>query len=233
MSNYEPTFDSFVASVGGARVDRRFGNLSHENADYIFEDRKVLIELKIIEDEFGNTAPFKEKEEALQLIMAQKFSAGQIIRGEREPSQFYTQRRLELYRAPLARIVKKANRQIRETKINLGLAEYRGLLICINDGFRQLGADIVMHLLCRVLLGSNSSINAIVYHTNHYVTIPDYHYAALPWVPAYADAEKDDLPDFVNWLGKEWFDYVEKQTGPAEDRFESPDFSIAGARPIL
>jgi hypothetical protein len=228
----EPNFDRFVASIGGARVDQRFGVLTTENADYVFEEQRILIELKIIETEFGKTQSFERKHTALLRTMARAFGAGQILRGEPLVAKFYAEHKLELFRAPLGRIAKKANRQIRETKSALGLEDFKGILFCVNDGLRELNVETVFSLLMRILNGNNSEISGFVYLTNHYVDIPGSKYANLLWVPAYADETDHRLSTFVNRLGGKWFDFCEVELGPAEYRVAGPDIGIAGARPI-
>src|SRR5664279_4424437 len=79
---------------------------------------------------------------------------------------------INLFRAPIANIVKKANRQIRETKKHLSLEDHRWILLCVNDDFRELPPRLIMALIARILLGSYSSIAAFIYLTNHYVRLP-------------------------------------------------------------
>lgn len=228
----EPNIDRFILKAGGERVDKRFPNADFENADYVFDEDRVIIELKIIETEFGETKSFLDKEQEILKEMAGKFSFGEIIRLEAGPNEFYSKKKLELYRAPLSRIAKKANNQIKKTKLALGDNSYRGVLWLVNDNFRQIGSDLVFSIMCRILNGSNSNIKALIYVTNHYVDIGNG-YANLLWVPSYADHESDNLPDFINWLGTEWFDFMEAETGTFEHREKGPDITIAGARPIL
>ncbi len=228
----EPNIDRFICSLGGERVDKRLNKPNFENADYIFDEHRILIELKIIETEFGNMAPFARKELALQKSLARKFGIGPILRMERAPDEFYARGMLEIYRGPLSRIAKKANRQIRQTKKALNVDQYKGILLCVNDEFRKLNVSTVVGLFGRILHGANSQIDAFVYLTNHYVHIPGNNYANLLWVPYYADENDDDLQTFVNWLGKEWFDFGESEIGPSANRIEGPDIDIMGARPI-
>ena len=47
-----------------------------------------------------------------------------------------------ILRAPLKRILKTANRQIRETKQHLGLVGWRGLIVLVNDGFKGAPPDL-------------------------------------------------------------------------------------------
>lgn len=230
----ERDIDRFVHSVGGKRVDTIFPNARFQNADYIFDDQKVLIELKIIETEFGSTEQFAQKENDPHKDIAQRFGFGAIIRMDREVREYYASRRRQMYRSPIARIVKKANNQLRETRQATGDNGYRGILWLVNDNFREIGTDVAIQLLCSTLIGANSHVRAFIYVTNHYVAVPGSDYANLLWVPAYADADADgDLPDFVNWLGCQWGAFCEGELGPFDNQERGPDIDlIAGARPI-
>lgn len=230
----ESNIDRFIESVGGARVDTIFPNACFQNADYIFEDKKILIELKILETQFGSTEQFAQKEHDLHKDIAHRFGFGPIVRMEREVAEYYASRRRQMYRAPIARIAKKANNQLRETRQALGDNGYRGILWIVNDNFREIGTDFAVQLLCSTLIGTNSHVRAFIYVTNHYVAIPGNDYANLLWVPAYADADADgDLPDFVNWLGSKWGAFCERGIGTFGNQERGSDIDlIAGARPI-
>lgn len=158
---------------------------------------------------------------------------GPILRGEQDVLSFYELRKRNMYRAPLARITKKANRQIRETKLALRDTGYRGLLWLINDSFRHIDSALAISLLCSTLVASNSSVSGLIYATNHYVCIPGNDFANLLWVPAYADGEADDLPDFVNWLGTEWGNFCEAEIGKFDSRFKTDYIDLLGVRPII
>ena len=52
--NVESTFDAFVKSAGGYLVaDRLPKSPAFENADYLFESPRVIVELKTLQTEFG------------------------------------------------------------------------------------------------------------------------------------------------------------------------------------
>lgn len=136
----EAHIDKFVAEMGGERVDQRFPNARFPNADYIFAKDKILIELKVLETEFGDTEALQQRELALMEEVARKFGAGPIIRGEPEVQRHWAKAKFNHYRIPLCRIVDKANRQLRATKAALGDDGYRGLLWLVTDaGRRRLG----------------------------------------------------------------------------------------------
>lgn len=228
----ELNIDRFINLVGGQRLAQMFPNAAFQNADYIFPDSKMIIELKILETEFGSTEPFLKKEEELHREVAARFGLGPILRGEPGVQKFYAGRKRDMYRDPLARITKKANRQIRESKAALADAGYRGLLWLVNDNFRQIGADLAVSLLSSTLIGQKSSVDGLIYVTNHYVAVPGSDFANLLWVPTYAETVADDLPEFVDWLGGKWFEFCEAETGSFDNRDVGPDIDICGARPI-
>lgn len=169
----------FIESVGGVWIDQKYPNPDFENADFLFEEMQVLIELKILETEFGQHPNFEKKLISLGAKTALRFGLGPFLRGEGKAGVAYQKGLLELFRAPLARIIKKASSQIKTTKTELGLSQAKGVLWCVNDNFRQVRPTTVVGLLSRILGGSGSGIDAFVYLTNHYVEFPDDHYARI------------------------------------------------------
>lgn len=228
----EPNIRRFVKKVGGTLIDEAYPNPLFENADFLFEESKVLVELKILETEFGRTDEFEKKLLALGMKTALKFGLGPFLRLEGEAGRAHQEGLVELFRRPLARIAKKANKQVKSTKEALDLQEYKGLLWCVNDSFRELNPAAVAGLLGRILTGSGSSIDGFIYLTNHYIELPGDPYARLLWAPFYRDSDDEKLREFVNWLGRKWFDYCEAIEGVADDRIEGDELSIDGARVV-
>lgn len=225
----ENTFNDFVESVGGQRIDTLHPKLNFPNADYVFPDEKVIIELKTLETEVQNTDQFREKMGIVHRKLYAKYRKTPLALDPKVTAE-YLKAFIELFRAPLARIVKKANSQIKSTKQNLNYADYQGILLLVNDSLKELPPRLILATLARILNGSSSSIRAMIYLTNHYVVIPGDEYGRVLWVPLYADAEGDGLVDFVNRLGAQWFDYCESLGQPSDDRQAGPDISLEGSR---
>jgi hypothetical protein len=228
----ETYINRFITSVEGRQVSDLLPNTEEENADYIFEQYDIIIELKTIYTEFEKTGAFAKKKLRLYQEITQTYSFGEIIRQEEKARLAILRGKLENYRSPLSRITKKANRQIRATKKTLNRPNARGVLWLVNDGFRDLGVETLLGLLGRILNGANHEIQALIYVTNHYVHIPGNDYANLLWVPLYADADDDDLPEFVNWLGEQWIKFIEVETGPLDQKLKGPSIQIRGAHAI-
>jgi hypothetical protein len=148
-----------------------------------------------------------------------------------DPAQPLRHELIELLQKPLQRIVNAANRQMKETKLELGLADWSGVLVCVNDGFRKVPPYLVVELLSRVLSKTHySNTDAFVYQTNHFVEFPDDPYARLLWHPMYANSEaNDELVDFVNDLGRKWSAFAASEGAPADNSREVSSLDLTPA----
>jgi len=232
----EATFDEFVASFGGEKIATRLPKSPpFSNADYFLLRRTLVVELKSIETEFGGSRAFMAgfDETMRDVLKADPTWRPQLFGGKPIPKEFLP-KIIRLYRPPLARILKKANAQIRETKKHFGLSTAHGVLFMVNDRFLELPPDSVRALIASVLAHSYSSIDCFVYLTlNTYVEVPSSEYAHLLWVPCYAEKAPDFLVDQINHVGRAWFDFLDKKIGPVDVRAEVEDGDfVKGARGI-
>lgn len=134
---------------------------------------------------------------------------------------------LLLFKKPLQRVLEKANKQIKETKLNFGFASSQGLLIIINDGLYGLPSVTTVALVSSILVNRFSSIDGFIYLTlNKYTDIPGDNYARLVWVPAYSDRVNDSFVNFVNCLGRKWGDYLEENLDKFDSRLEVSDHEV-------
>ena len=158
----EVTFDHFVLGVGGRRVsDVLPKSPDFDNADYLFDPPGVVAELKEVDTEFGSAPAFQKGFDILMTrLLAENPKWRPALFGgpSTYPRWFYPEF-VRLFRPPVSRILKKANRQIRETKSYLGNSSPNGVLFFVNDGFTSLGPDLVQSLACNLLTSSYSSID--------------------------------------------------------------------------
>lgn len=203
----EPHWQEFVKRTRGELVAPLITRQNVQNADFLFRHDRVVIELKVLETEFLD-AP----------SVVSKIEAAFDRNPNGDPNDLTAplgRELLKILRAPLQRIIKKANRQIRETKQELGLVGWSGIIVMVNDGFRALAPDLVMRLCSDILAGdSYSSADAFIYQTNHYIEVPGNPYALLLWAPLYSEKSGQDLVEFVNELGRQWRKYAEDADGP-------------------
>lgn len=200
----EAHWDEFVVQAGGVRFDKIVPNAAFKNADYVFHEFRAIAELKEIKTEFFGGAEFRKKFERYR---------------REKPSLSAEDARkhlLKIMREPLVRIMRTANRQIRETKKFLGGDDWIGTLICINHDFRSVKPWTVMQLFENVLRKPDfESIDSVNYNTNHFVELPGHPH------PSYFGTDfskKNDYyersVDFNRFLGEGWDAYRENVSGP-------------------
>lgn len=207
----------FIPRVGGELVAPHIKRPGVKNADFMFPDARVVLELKVVVTELAHSEQMLARVEALSARFPDGLSDPRL------------QRELfSILRVPLKRILKTANRQIRETKQELGLLGWRGLIVLVNDGFRGAPPDLVISLVSDIMATeSYSSCDGLIYQTNHLVELRDNPYANWLWVPMYNPRKTDDFVSFVNHMGREWRGFHEEVDGPFEysAEHETIDFS--------
>ena len=235
----EATWDKFVQAVGGQRISELLPKSpSFDNADYLFKPAGIVAELKEVKTEFAHNTAFRTGFDGLlKRLLAENQDWKPILLGggEEYPKWFYPEF-VRLFRPPISRLLKKANRQIRDTKKYLGKSSPKGVLLFVNDGFTTLGPDLVQALACNLLTNSYSSIDCFVYLTvNRYIEIKGSDVPRLVWAPTYGDPGDDSLHKFINDLGRKWFEFLEAMIGPFTiDDWETEDRGvIRGSKAIV
>lgn len=237
--NVEATWREFVHGYGGAVVEDLLPNpRTFENADFLFHNKGVVAELKEVATEFGSSAAFAAGfDELMSKVLVENPSWKPALFGGKEPlPEWFWYEFVRLFRPPISRILKKANRQLRDTKAHFKLAEATGVLLFVNDGFTAIGPEPVRALAASLLQHSYSSIDCFVYLTvNRYIEIADSDVPRLLWAPVYSDRAPNRLVDFVNALGGAWFSFLESKIGP----FTIPNVPVEtatalhGSKPIV
>ncbi|WGE81398.1 hypothetical protein NYR66_10840 [Actinobacillus equuli subsp. haemolyticus] len=214
----EESMDRFIKEQSGIRISEIFNKTPEfSNADYWFEEEKIVIELKEIETEFLHSQSAKEQFFTL---------LERLKNNELDMSSFHSEY-IRIARPALGRVLKKANKQLKETKEYLRMPEIRGCVVIVNDGFTSLAHDLVMALLCSHLKDSYKSIDSLIYLTiNRYVEIQGSDEPKLIWAPVYRDENDDHLVDFVDQLGKKWFDFLEEKLGSFTSRISTDERDI-------
>jgi len=233
----EETWRQFIRHVGGTVVEDVLPNpRTFENSDFYFPELRIVAELKEIETEFSQSQSFASGFGQLMERVVREDPAWKpsLFGGDGKFPPWFQREFIRLFRPPISRILKKANRQIRETKNFYGVHDSKGVLFLVNDGFQSLGPEPIQALACNLLVNSYSSIDCFVYLTaNSYVSIPSDSTPRLLWVPIYSDRAPHDLSLQINDIGRKWFDFVERLCGPYTDRVETDERdAIAGAEPM-
>lgn len=61
---------------------------------------------------------------------------------------------------------------------------------------------------------------------NRYVELDGSNEPQLIWAPSYSDRVNDSLVDFIDNLGRNWFNFLEEKIGSFTSRHEGSDRSI-------
>ncbi len=219
--NVEAEFDKCVSVVGGKRVSEIVGESPNFNdADYIFSESCVVAELKCLEENQARNENLKEKIHALYNQYMNNGQTDLVVYGEVEidahqVSDKFAREVLELFRKPIQGVIKKANKQLRQTKEHLKLVDHFGLLLLVNDGHEFLSPDQVKWILSNTLSrGGYSSINGVIFFTaNMTARHPNYEDDLLVW--ATMERPKSiKLPDsFLDELKSAWFAHFRTLVG--------------------
>lgn len=223
----EKLMNEFVKRAGGKLVSELISaSPDFENADYVFKEENVLIELKCLQTDFPQSNSFGKKIIDLykQWLVKQEVTLNMLFDTSKLPrnKRIYLNK---LYAEPLRRIIKKANRQLRSTEQRLLLSDTKKLLIMVNDGLYSFEPPLLISMICNILQREFSSIDGFVYMTvNRYVEVPGDAYARQLWIPVYSDKAIDSLPEFVNFIGKKWGEFFAEKIGGFYDTYQTERF---------
>lgn len=139
MINIESEMTTAIKKIGGERVSDYVGESpSFKNADFIFHDYKVVMELKCLDENKIADRKFIDKASKLYLEELKDGKAPVFVLGESEMStkgfsEEYTEKIRNLYKTPIRARIKKANNQIKKTCTHLKVEEYKGVVAVVNN----------------------------------------------------------------------------------------------------
>ena len=205
----EQTFNGLVREYGGAIILDEFYIQNtgkppdFPNADYVFHSEKVVAELKCLMDD-NSDSPNNQKK--INAAIDSFYSAGKIkakvIDDATWPS-FPKELQDEIYSITTHSIrarVKKANRQIRETKKNLRLDSYSGVLFIANDGLISMPPAAFIHAILRCIGTDGEDINCFVFFTiNVFAVVKGNSIPAVFWMPIIIISAVTSPKLFTSW----------------------------------
>lgn len=235
----EAAFDKAVYATGGIRVTDRTGHAPpFANADYLFEGRFLVAELKTLQHDYFSDPRVVEKASRIYAEAHTRGGTRMVAYGRNRVSSdkfdepYRTQLR-DLYRVPFRRVVAKAHDQIVETKQQLGLDGYHGLFLLANQGHTALDPWHVVHLLKETLADATfPDIHYTVFFTvNLKANIAGFPNGAACWLPLVRPGIEPVPANFEKRLRKAWLAEVEKLTGQLQVSVNLPNYdSVANAR---
>jgi hypothetical protein len=203
-----------VKQLNGVVLDEVLKCPSFANADYWFREANVVAELKCLTENLSTNSTFNESLSALYASWvkrglvappkAQRVKLNLRDLPARCAREFIDpiKKRLE------ASTIKKANRQIRETKKYLDAPTARGLLLLVNDGNYMLPPNVMAHLLARILKGQHSSISSVIYFSvNVDATVPGVSMPSQFWIDAIPPDREPVALEFRTALRTAWMSH--------------------------
>lgn len=208
----EELFDEFVVSVGGKLIKEIVDDSpTFQNADYLFRQEKVILELKTLEnDHLAGGGLLDRFHKALG-------KANDIVIDE---PGYYPDLALPTPSAfrgvteePLRRTLKKANRQLKETAAHFEMEDAQKVILVNNDGLLSLGPEETVATLASILSREFSSTDGFVYFTTNIWIRGAEDEPVQLWAPNCAEHTDPSLIDFLKRLGYQWFDFLGDKIG--------------------
>ncbi len=238
MSDFESIFDEFIATQpNGHRIDSyKSGKFAKGlNADYYMAEQGLVLELKTLEKNQASPENIRRRlQNSLKDCGYKVNLADQILSGAILPPTRVSRKMEEKTGNALNGLLRKANKQVSETRNRIGEDAKFGALIVANVA--DLGFN--PHRMARFLSGKALSINNCALDVI-IITTPEVDYdegdgkLTQYWYSVYADG-KQSLGDFIEPFGFSWLEFLAEKRG--EEPNIIPTFAIfdemTNAKPI-
>jgi hypothetical protein len=221
----ESSMKVFVKSLGGELVEELLPTANPPlQADYLFRQPLVATELKCLETDWFSQAPYNESLGTLVKKWAGKGlipSSGTVTLELQTVPEECQREWLDLLNKPVHRILRRANRQIKQTKLELDLPSAQGVLLLVNESV-ALPPQELMNLIHRVLRSCKQDKITPIFSSLHWVVLfsvnrpmrlktsqRETHY----WLPVYRDVCDASVQDFLRLFRESWFIHFGKLVG--------------------
>jgi len=161
-ANLERKFDDYFQSLGFSRVSEFVGESpGFENADYIRDCDRLVVELKILDKDYFPQVGIIDR---FCAIVPAPVNVNPDGTGIYTVSMPKTNRegRGDTFEEPMRRVLKKANRQLKETNRVLFDTEGRGFVVIVMNGFRSLAPTVVARMVSELLAVEFSGISGYI-----------------------------------------------------------------------
>lgn len=217
----ETYVDGFIQFAGGERIIKTSGANDPTNADYFFQNDNVIIELKILKTDFLESNKDKlelARKEALKKI---KITPEMILGTVKSYPKELFDAEFRVIRDALQRRTKDANKQIKKSKTLLNAANAKGVVIFLIDGFYSISPFLTIELLYEPLSRQFSAVDSMIFlNFRRKVTLnlDDGPYDYFIYQPRFKETPSNQFADFIDRLGKKWFEYMQLLSGKRFDK---------------
>jgi hypothetical protein len=214
-TDFENYFKGFVAHMGGVVLPEG----ESESADYHFPHDGIIGELKILErDARAEYAKRLEELSASWMKRGLLIVFGTVKISLQTVNPICQREWLNLLQPPIERILRKANSQIRSSKVALNAPEAKGLLLIANNGnLLHTSPEDYMNLVARALAKKTQNgepqfphILGVVYFSYKVMAAGEN---APFWYAGNTNPNGDEqMQGLQNQLMKGWWDYFGRTT---------------------
>lgn len=210
-----------IESIGGKRVTTVLGRApGHKNADFVFPSAAVISELKCLDDNKIVDRRIVEKASRLYVEELQSGRAPVVVFGTVRMttegfSESYKQKIGNLYRVPIERLARDANRQIEQTSRALKMEQSAGLFLLANNNHTALDPQHAWFIVNQIL-GQDKypSINtAVVFSGNLGAALPDVPNRVDYWIEIQRPGMRSVDPQFLSSLRETWHVHLAQVLG--------------------
>jgi hypothetical protein len=217
----EKLIDEVVRVVGGQRVRELVGeNPPFDNADYLFTKDNIISELKDLEKDFLSDPTVNDR---MQEMYNRWLDEGKEIptmygEGVLQTDQIPVEcarKLMGIFKDKLeSAVLRKANRQIRETKEKLNYPNALGLLLLSNEGNFVFDPEMTAHVLFHSLGAKFSSIeHVILVSANLRITASTMAPMGPPFISIRCPNRRQPSDEFIQRLGSSWYGVLGAATG--------------------
>jgi len=229
--NVEGEFTKFVLGFrGGKKLVDATGPIPNGflNADYYFAKDEVIIELKCLSENAGN--PEVESRRIMDSARHLGFTPFHVLRlmmsGNPELQKILRHAHAKKIRT-VVEAIKKANKQIRASKLILERPNARGLIALANDNNYGLTPSEAMSAVVKAFNNiSDCHCDCVVYFTPNVLHDIGDKVAYNLWIPLY-NVGSEIFSTFVNEFGTAWGDYVHNNIEPLISRIKNDSDDIS------
>jgi hypothetical protein len=158
----EAQFDELFRLIGFRRVSEIVGDSpSFANADYIHQIDRLIVELKVLDKDYFQHGGIIERFCALvpAPVSVQPNGTGVYQIAMPPPNR---EGRHDTFEEPLRRVLKKANRQLKDTNERLLSSEGRGFVVFVMNGLTSIDPPTVARMVSELLAGEFRSISGYI-----------------------------------------------------------------------
>ena len=230
----EKLMDEVVRAIDGRRVREIVGdNPPFDNADYLWTKDDIVSEMKNLEKDFFSDPAISDGmlkmynrwvDEGKDVPLM--YGEG-LLRTDQLPIEC-ARELISIFKDKLeSAVLRKANRQIRETKVNLNYPDAVGLLLLSNEGNFAFDPAMIVHVLFHALGSKFSSIEHVIFFSAN-LRVPT---ASSTPAPLFASIRfpnrRHPSSEFLTRLGSRWFETLSATTGEKFPPFAFSESSSA------